>query len=110
MLLLLKKKNSENLTQAEKFCILSYIEIHIDSKLCYDIKMDEIQIPFKKHNLLSLGALYSHEIYILTIWLRQDALESLFCQIWIFGQSNGHSFLSKNKRNIESGTQGKSIQ
>ena len=53
------KKNAENLTPAEKLCVLSFDEIHIDSKLCYDIKLDEILGPFKKAQFVLLRGLIS---------------------------------------------------
>ncbi|KAG8180681.1 hypothetical protein JTE90_006737 [Oedothorax gibbosus] len=46
--LLLMKRNCESLNNSEKVCILSFDEMHIDSRLCYDSSEDQVLGPFSK--------------------------------------------------------------
>lgn len=55
----LMRTNCENLSQMEKLCALSFDEIHIDSKLCYDTKLDQILGPFKKVQFVLARGLFS---------------------------------------------------
>ncbi|KFM70956.1 Transposable element P transposase, partial [Stegodyphus mimosarum] len=53
------KERCEYLNSVEKICVLSFDEMHIDSKLCYDSKLDQILGPFQKVQFVLIRGLIS---------------------------------------------------
>lgn len=57
--LLLMKKCSENLTEKEKLCVLSFDEIHVDNKICYDVGMDQVLGSYSKVQVVLARGIFS---------------------------------------------------
>ncbi|GBL81914.1 Transposable element P transposase [Araneus ventricosus] len=50
--LLVMQKTFHSKPEAERVCILSFDEMHIDRKICYDVSEDQILGPFSKVQLV----------------------------------------------------------
>lgn len=50
---------TEDLSELDKYCVLSFDEMHIDSKVFYDCRIDQIFVPHSKVQVVLLRGLTS---------------------------------------------------